>query len=93
MENGGTLTVRTRQDNEMIHISFRDTGCGIDSDIMSRIFELFYTTKEVGKGTGLGLGLSYSIVRQLGGDIKVESKKGIGTVFDVILPRCGKEIS
>ncbi|MFH1216290.1 MAG: ATP-binding protein [Pseudomonadota bacterium] len=87
MEGRGTLTVYTRQDEKEVHVGFRDTGDGIDAAILPRIFEPFYTTKTIGKGTGLGLGISYAIVRQHGGDIRVESKKGIGTVFDVVLPR------
>jgi signal transduction histidine kinase len=53
---------------------------------MAMIFDPFYTSKEVGKGTGLGLGISYSIVRQHGGVINVQSKVGEGSEFEVVLP-------
>lgn len=92
MEGRGTLTVTTRQDDTNVYISFRDTGSGIDAAVLPRIFEPFYTTKEIGKGTGLGLGISYAIVRQHGGDIRVETEKGSGTVFEVILPRKPEDV-
>jgi signal transduction histidine kinase len=87
MGGRGVMTIRTWQDGDLVHISFRDTGCGIDREIMGRIFDPFFTTKEVGKGSGLGLGISYDIVKQHGGEIRVESTVGQGSVFEVILPK------
>ncbi len=103
MPEGGELaiatTVRMVYPNELelepdvtpgrfVCLSVRDTGCGISADHLSKIFEPFFTTKEVGKGTGLGLATVYGIVKQHKGWIKVESKAGEGTTFEVFLPHC-----
>jgi PAS domain S-box-containing protein len=69
-----------------VSISVTDTGTGMDQKIMGRIFEPFFTTKEAGKGTGLGLALSYSIITNHRGIIKVSSKKGHGSTFNIYLP-------
>jgi len=72
---------------EYIQIMVRDTGAGMSPEVMKRIFEPFYTTREVGKGTGMGLAVVYGIVRDLHGTITVESEPGKGSVFRVILPK------
>lgn len=69
-----------------IQIQFSDNGCGIPDNIVKKIFDPFFTTKEVKKGTGLGLSISYGIIKEHGGDIKVESKEGEGTTFYIELP-------
>jgi two-component system NtrC family sensor kinase len=67
-------------------IECRDTGKGISDNHLQNIFKPFYTTKEVGKGTGLGLYISHEIVKRHGGHIHVESEEGTGSVFSIELP-------
>ena len=71
---------------DMISITIRDNGCGIAADNLDRIWDPFFTTKEAGKGIGLGLALTYSIVKRHNGEILVKSKLGEGTEFTVLLP-------
>jgi PAS domain S-box-containing protein len=73
-------------DNDAITIGVQDTGCGIAKEIIDRIWDPFFTTKEVGKGVGLGLALTYNIVKRHGGKMEVTSSEGKGSLFKVILP-------
>ena len=83
----GTITIATRDIGEgEVSVEFRDTGVGIPPAVLPRIFDPFYTTKQVGQGTGLGLSLSYGIVQKHHGRIEVESTEGIGTTFRIVLP-------
>ena len=86
----GTIEVRTRRSRGGVIISIRDTGVGISPEDRLRIFDPFYTTKEVGAGTGLGLSMSYNIIKRHGGTIQVESKGGEGSLFEVWLPEDGE---
>ena len=71
---------------EKCWISVRDNGTGIPENVKDKIFHPFFTTKPTGEGTGLGLSLSYDIIKTHGGEIKVESKEGEGTEFTIELP-------
>jgi PAS domain S-box-containing protein len=83
----GTITVSSRSAESVIDIAVSDTGKGIPSGEVDKIFEPFYTTKGVGRGTGLGLWVSYGIVKSFNGDILVESIPGEGSLFTIRLPR------
>jgi signal transduction histidine kinase len=85
MEDGGTLTVATRRlDDASIAIAVEDTGCGMDEETRARMFDLFYTTKP--NGTGLGMGITRSVVDRHGGRLHVESEPGCGTKVRIELP-------
>lgn len=87
MPEGGTLTIRSRVRDDKVVIIFEDTGVGIPKENISRIFDPFFTTKE--KGTGLGLAVSYSIIKKLNGGLTVESEVNKGTRFVITLPMNG----
>ena len=82
---------RKGETGEMIALTVRDTGCGMEDDVVGRIFEPFYTTKPVGEGTGLGLSVVHGIVAGHGGTIEVRSTRGQGSEFIVRLPSCGSK--
>ena len=86
IEQHGTVTLRAGTEAGMAWIEVADTGSGIAAENLKRIFDPFFTTKPVGKGTGLGLAVSYSIVRKHAGRIEVSSVPGQGTTFRVWLP-------
>jgi signal transduction histidine kinase/ligand-binding sensor domain-containing protein len=86
IEGRGRITIRTGVDANGVWVQVADTGQGIDAANLSRVFEPFFTTKPVGSGTGLGLSVSYGIVRTHGGTIEVASERGVGTQFTVHLP-------
>lgn len=86
MPASGCLTIRTSITDRTIHLSVEDTGSGIAEEIRDRIFMPFFTTKDVGQGTGLGLSVVAGIVSAHGGRIEVRSEAGKGACFDVSLP-------
>jgi two-component system NtrC family sensor kinase len=86
MPSGGWLTLATRADDDAVVVEIRDTGTGIKHEDIKRIYDPFFTTKGIGRGTGLGLSVSYGILQEHGGAIFVESAPGQGTTFQVALP-------
>jgi two-component system, NtrC family, sensor kinase len=85
----GTITLRSAAADTWVWIEVGDTGCGMDETTQRRIFEPFFTTKPVGSGTGLGMSLTYDIVKKHGGSIDVKSALGQGTRIRVSLPIAG----
>jgi signal transduction histidine kinase len=81
-----TVSVSTKKINNKVEIRVTDNGSGIPQNIVDKIFQPFFTTKPTGQGTGLGLSLSYDIVKAHGGEIKVETKEGEGSEFVIQLP-------
>jgi two-component system cell cycle sensor histidine kinase/response regulator CckA len=98
MPKGGTLTISTAAKTpdggsvQFARVAVTDTGVGIPDEVREKIFEPFYTTKAVGKGTGLGLATVYGIVQQAGGRVSVDSVLGAGTTFRVDLPWCDEHV-
>lgn len=86
MPEGGKLTITVAVKDDMVFISIGDTGCGMDKEALEKIFLPFFTTKDIGEGTGLGLSLVHGIVTSHGGTIEVESEVGKGTRFEIRLP-------
>jgi signal transduction histidine kinase len=98
MPSGGRLSLSTENvgvepghpdlpPGSWVRLRVRDTGAGMSRKVKEHIFEPFFTTKQPGKGAGLGLATVYGIVRQAGGQFRVESEPGVGTTFDLFLPR------
>jgi len=104
MQDGGRLTIemhpteidwrepphRALAPGAYARVAIRDTGLGMDEEVLAHLFEPFFTTKETGAGTGLGLATCYGIVRQAGGHIGVTSRLGAGTCFEIHLPRAAE---
>ena len=85
MNGKGEILLRTQQDGDWVIVEIEDDGPGIPKEILDKIFSPFFTTKPVGKGTGLGLNISYKIIEKHGGEIKVHSQPG-KTRFQICLP-------
>lgn len=90
----GKITVSTRHVDQWAEIKISDTGCGIPQENLDRVFDPFFTTKAVGKGTGQGLAIAYSVVvDKHGGELNVDSEIGVGTTFTIRLPLAGTDIN
>jgi two-component system NtrC family sensor kinase len=87
MKNGGLLGIQAYRNNSEVTLKVSDTGEGIDENNLQKIFDPFYTTKQTGEGTGLGLWLIYEIVNNYNGEISVQSTRGKGTTFTVTFKR------
>ena len=81
-----TVSINTKKAGDKVLISVSDNGNGIPQKVLDKIFQPFFTTKPTGQGTGLGLSLSYDIIKAHGGELKVETKEGEGTNFIIQLP-------
>jgi two-component system, NtrC family, sensor kinase len=90
MEGKGKLILSSQEEDKFIVVRIRDTGPGIPPEYISKVFDPFFTTKEQGEGTGLGLNIVHRVVKQNGGDIKIESEPGEGTTFVISFPINGK---
>jgi len=86
MPQGGKLTVRTYQEDSQLVVKIQDSGTGISDENVKRIYDPFFTTKKAGEGSGLGLSVSYGIIREHSGRINVDSTSGQGTTFRLHLP-------
>jgi len=87
----GKITIRAREEDSKVHIEVEDTGQGIPEDKIEQIFNPFYTTKDPGKGTGLGLFIVRQVIERNGGRISVKSKEGVGTTFTLEFP-CAQKV-
>jgi len=91
ISGAGHVEITTRMTGQsMVMFQIRDSGCGIPKDAIDQIWDPFFTTKEVGQGNGLGLAVTYNIIKRLGGNITVESQVGKGSKFTVRIPACQK---
>lgn len=86
MPDGGALMIDCMRVDNRARIQVIDSGCGMAADVQARIFDPFFTTKDQGKGTGLGLSMAYSLIKDMKGDIDVESRPAQGTVFTIWIP-------
>ena len=80
------VSITTKKLNNKIEIKVTDNGNGIPPKVLDKIFQPFFTTKPTGQGTGLGLSLSYDIVKAHGGELKADTEEGNGTIFTIKLP-------
>jgi PAS domain S-box-containing protein len=93
MPRGGELTIATECENSSVHVEFSDNGVGISPDHLGKIFDPFFTTKATSRGTGLGLAVTYGIIREHSGKIEVESAVGHGTSFRLEFPSTRKPVN
>jgi two-component system NtrC family sensor kinase len=92
VEDNGNIVIKTKdEDNEKVGVYIKDDGCGMSEKDLENIFEPFFTTKK-GYGTGLGLPITYGIIKKMGGSIKVESQLGKGSTFMIFLLKYPKKL-
>lgn len=88
----GVITLRTLPEgDDMVRIEIQDNGSGIPKEVLPKIFDPFFTTKAIGKGSGMGLSISFKIIEQHGGKLLVDSEPDCGTLFSIVLPITAKE--
>jgi len=92
MPKGGTITIKTFFQDDHVFVEVIDTGCGIKREHLDQLFEPFFTTKPVGKGTGLGLAVSFGIIEQHRGTLEVQTEEGKGSTFRIKLPQASGRV-
>jgi len=88
-DNSKKLSIKSILENGQVAVYVSDSGIGMSEEVQAKLFEPFFTTKKVGKGTGLGVSISYGIVKDYDGDIEIESEVGKGTTFKLTFPAAG----
>lgn len=91
-ESGGQLFIDVKKTSTLVTVQFKDTGMGMSEQARAKVFDPFFTTKPIGQGTGLGMSISYTIIKEHGGSIDISSKQGQGTVVTVTLPAYGQSV-
>ena len=86
IEDTGSIEIETHKKNKTFEINITDNGKGIDSETQKKMFDPFYTTKDPGEGTGLGMSIVHSIIKEHKGEIDVNSQQGIGTQIHISIP-------
>ena len=90
-ERGGNIRIETRMRGDNVEVEISDTGVGIPEENFKKVFNPFFTTKGIGEGTGLGLAVSYGIIKKHGGEINLQSGVGKGTRCIITLPADGAD--
>jgi signal transduction histidine kinase len=83
----GTITIRTVNMDANVKVTIADTGRGMSEEVKAKIFQPFFTTKGLGEGTGLGLSITFGIIDKHKGKVTVDSEKGKGTIFTIVIPK------
>ncbi len=86
MEGGGMLRIFAAREGSEVRFAIEDTGCGIEAERLGQVFDLFYSTKKAGEGTGLGMWMTYELVKKYRGRIDIASRVGVGTTVTILIP-------